>query len=135
MNPVNELISKSFFLARPHWMPYAIAVGLVIAVLTLLSYRSSRMPGWAKLCSMALRMGGVGLLLLCLLEPMGSVERAKPQANMFAVVVDNSQSTREVWRNVGRMRNDPDEEQWYRSILSDKADWIRQLSNDFRVRR
>ena len=135
MNPFNELISKSFFLARPQWFPYAIAVGIVIAVLTLLSYRSSRMPGWAKLCSMALRMGGVGLLLLCLLEPMGSVERAKPQANMFAVVVDNSQSTREVWRNVGRMRNDPDEEQWYRSILSDKADWIRQLSNDFRVRR
>ena len=122
-------------MARPHWIPYAIAVALVIAVLTVISYRSSRMPAWAKLCSMAMRMGGVGLLLLCLLEPMGSVERAKPQANMFAVVVDNSQSTREAWRNVGRMRNDPNDEQWYRSILGDKADWIRQLSNDFRVRR
>jgi hypothetical protein len=88
-----------------------------------------------RLASLAMRLLGIGLILLCLLEPMGVQERAKPQANAFAVVVDNSQSVQEIWDTRDGVSDSGISEKWYRSLFRDDSSWIRRLGEDFRLRR
>ncbi|MBU6172187.1 MAG: hypothetical protein KGQ60_00190 [Planctomycetes bacterium] len=135
---MNEIVEKgigSFYFGKPAWIPWVLAAAALLAVITILSYRRSTMPMWAKLSAVLFRLFGIALLLLCLLEPMGSIERAKPQSNAFAVAVDNSQSTKENWIAIGREKNESTPDQWYRELLKDESSWIRKLSDEFRLRR
>lgn len=136
----SEVLSSRFFFSNPAWTPWVVAAGILLALLSLLSYRGSRMPLGIRAASLGLRLIGIGLILLCLLEPMGVQERAKPQANAFAVMVDNSQSLKEIWEARGKSlrgaasgESTPDA--WYRNLFKDDAPWLRRLADDFRLRR
>ena len=88
------------------------------------------MPLKWKAMAVGLRLVGVTLLLFCLLEPMGSLQRPKSQANVFAVLMDNSQSMGILMQEAtksGRLDLEPS--------LSDEATWQRKLADDFRLRR
>lgn len=88
------------------------------------------MPLKWKALAVGLRLVGIALLLFCLLEPMGSLQRPKSQANVFAVLMDNSQSMGILMQEAtksGRL----DLEQ----SLGDEAAWQRKLADDFRLRR
>lgn len=112
---------------RAEWAPWAIGLGVVLLVLSALSYRRSTMPlGWRCL-GWSLRALGIASLLFCWLEPMSSRERPKPQANTIVVAVDNSSSLKPLVED-GR---DP---QWER-LIADDAEWMVQASADFRVRK
>ena len=81
-----------------------------------------------------LRAVGIGLMLYCLLEPMGSLERPKPQANAIAVLMDNSASLRalmatEMSEDARSLNTD------FESLIADDARWTQELTKDFRVRR
>ncbi len=78
---------------------------------------------------------GIGLLLACLLEPMGSIEKAKPQANAFALLVDNSQSAQETWKSIGQSKGYSEPLAWAQQQLMDETDWVRDLGEEFRLRR
>lgn len=88
-----------------------------------------------RIASLTMRLLGIGLILLCLLEPMGVQEKAKPQANAFAVVVDNTQSVQEIWDARENGLATGLSEKWYRSLFRDDASWMRRLGDDFRLRR
>ncbi|MCU0710954.1 MAG: hypothetical protein MUC43_02765 [Pirellula sp.] len=130
-----EVLSSRYFFGNTAWISWVVAIGIMLTVLSILSYRGSRMSIGMRVTSLAMRLLGIGLLLLCLLEPMGVEERAKPQANAFAVVVDNSQSVKEIWDVRGSDSTSDRSEEWYRKLLQDETTWARRLAEDFRLRR
>jgi uncharacterized membrane protein len=87
VEPISMLASLVF--SAPNWLwPAVILFGITLLAM-FWSYRAAP-PGVARwLCPM-LKALGIAALVLCLLEPLWSRERAKPGANLFAVVADNS---------------------------------------------
>lgn len=64
--------------------------GLALLLLGWSYWRAPRGP-WRWLC-LLLKALGFAALALCLLEPLGSGQRAKPGANVLALLADDSQS-------------------------------------------
>jgi len=129
-NPSDFLGFQEIVLGRPEWFYTVVTVAVLLAVFTLWSYRRSAMPLTWKALAVGLRLVGIALLLFCLLEPMGSLQRPKSQANVFAVLMDNSQSMGILMQEAtksGRLDLEPS--------LSDEATWQRKLADDFRLRR
>ncbi len=129
-NPSDFLGFQEIVLGRPEWFYTVVTVAVLLAVFTLWSYRRSAMPLKWKALAVGLRLVGIALLLFCLLEPMGSLQRPKSQANVFAVLMDNSQSMGILMQEAtksGRLDLE--------SSLSDEATWQRKLADDFRLRR
>ena len=115
---------------NPEWFYAVVLVASLLAVFAMWSYRRSAMPLKWKCLAVALRIIGIALLLICLLEPLGSLRRPKSQANVFAVLMDNSQSMGILMQEAakgGRLDLEPS--------LSEDADWQRQLADEFRMRR
>ena len=76
-------------------------------------------------------MAALLLLTACLLDPLWSGQRARPGANLFAVVADNSQGMQIRDRGDLRSRGDL----LHAALTSDKADWRAKLEENFQVRR
>jgi uncharacterized membrane protein len=72
------------------WLLIACAVAAAAAVWWLSSGKG--VPGWRALALGALQWGALALLLLMLWQPALSVSVLKPQRNVVAVLVDDSQS-------------------------------------------
>ena len=82
----------ALFLAGREWLwPSAIALGLAL-IFVAWSYTRADAPRGVRLACAALKILGLAALAACLLEPMWTGERARPGANVFAVIADNSQS-------------------------------------------
>src|SRR5438445_142466 len=78
-----------------------------------------------------LKLLGVIALLACLLEPLWSGQRARPGANYFAILADNSQGMGIKDRGETRSRG-----QSLRDLLTtEKSDWQNKLEESFQVRR
>src|SRR5215831_12115090 len=87
------------------WL-WLVAIAFGAALLFLVwSYRASRAGalGWAL---MSLKLLGVAALAFCVLEPLWSGQRARPGANLFAIVADNSQGLQIKDRGETRSRAD-----------------------------
>lgn len=115
---------------RPEWFYFVLTAAVLLSAFTIWSYRRSGMPLAWKLLAVGLRTVGVVLLLICLLEPLGSLQRPKSQANVFAVLMDNSQSMGILMQEASKL-NSTDLEQ----SLGDESAWQRRLADDFRLRR
>ncbi len=108
-----------------------LSVGLAtVALLLAWSYRS--MPGgrlrWACL---GLKLAGLAALAACLLEPLWTGRRARPGANLFAVVADNSRSLQV--RDAGDART---RGEGLRELLDPgRSAWPGKLAEGFDVRR
>ncbi len=121
---------SDFVFGNRAWLGTAIAVALVFMLLSFASYRQSRLSWWMRILGVLLRSIGIGLLLFCLLEPMATLERPKPQANSFAILVDRSKSMDVL--NQQRVRQGSPS---LGSVLDDSSPWLGKLADDFRVRR
>ncbi len=81
---------------RPTW-PAVLVVGLALLAVVAVLLASRRLGGasWRERATLvALRLGVVAVLLLCLLRPVLIVRTVEPQRNFVAVVVDDSRSMR-----------------------------------------
>src|SRR5689334_2388976 len=85
------------------WFAAAVT-GIGLATL-LWSYLAAPRGGIRWVC-VGLKMLGFAALGLCLLEPLWSGQRARPGANLFAVVADNSQGLQIKDRGENRTRGD-----------------------------
>ena len=86
------MLADAIFLAGRDWLvPVAAAFGIAAFAIAL-SYARSAAPARVRIACAVLKLLGVAALLACLLEPMWSRERAKPGANVFAIIADNSRS-------------------------------------------
>src|SRR5229473_2463271 len=107
----------------------ATVTGIALATL-LWSYLGAPRGGVRWIC-VGLKMLGFAALALCLLEPLWSGQRARPGANLFAVVADNSQGLQIKDRGQTHTRG-----QFLRDLLDpQRAAWQATLEENFDVRR
>ena len=78
------------FLSRD-WLPVALGVAALVILVSLWGYGRARLPMRLKLAGITLKTLGIALLCFCLLEPQWVRKKAKPGANIIAVLADNSQ--------------------------------------------
>ena len=124
---VDMVLLADFLVGSPSWVPIAVGAIAVIAVLTLLSYRRTPMTAGMKTVGVLLKILGVALLAVCLIEPLFSGVRPRPGANLFVVLTDNSQSM--TVNSGSQVRGDT-----LKSMLRAEKSWRTRLQQDFDVR-
>ena len=118
----------SLFLGGSRWlMPVALGGGVLLLALAW-SYRTA--PRGIRVACFFLKALGLFALSLCLLEPMWTGQRARPGANIYAVIADNSQ---------GMNIRDPGSDRSRGVVMKEwldpgKAPWQARLETDFEVR-
>lgn len=90
-------------LGAPQWLGPALGLLAVIAAAALWSYARGPRGAWRGVCA-GLKLLGGAALAACLLEPLWSGQRARPGANLLAVVADNSQGLQVRDRGADRTR-------------------------------
>jgi uncharacterized membrane protein len=123
-------MKATLIIPDPAWLwPAAGVLGLA-ALLLFWGYRTAP-PGPARWVCPGLKVLGLAALAWCLLEPLWSGQRARPGANLFAIVADNSQSLQVKDRGAGRSRGES-----LRDLLdARRAGWLGRLEENFEVRR
>lgn len=122
--------AATIVLSNPHWLWLAILTLLLAFGLLVWSYRSAPV-GWIRWPCLALKILGLAALVTCLLEPLWSGQHARPGANLFATVADNSQGLQIKDRGATRNRGE-----MLRDLLDpQKRDWQTRLEENFELRR
>ena len=107
--------------------------GLLLFVLGVaLLFWTYRQPGLSpglKAACMTLKLLGLLALVLCLLEPTWVGQRAKPGANFFVVLADNSQSLQLADATLSRG------EQMKGQLRGERSGWQKVLEENFQLRR
>ena len=83
-------MTPSLTFSATHWLMPVLIFGVVAVAVLFWSYRAAEGHPLRWVC-LALKALGLAALALCLLEPLWLGQRARPGANLFAVVADNSQ--------------------------------------------
>ena len=113
----------------PEWTLPAVAIGVVLAGLVLWSYLQPETSEPIRLAAGTLKLLAVVLLAICLLEPMRSGTRPRPQANVLPILVDNSQSMR-----LKASSDDQSRHQKVAALVEDESAWRIRLAQAFDVR-
>ncbi|MEQ1853690.1 MAG: hypothetical protein ABMA01_19110, partial [Chthoniobacteraceae bacterium] len=122
--------AATVFIAGQAWLvPVLCGIALAL-VLVAWSYFRSAGPAPVRAGCAVLKFLGLAALLLCLLEPMWSRERAKPGANIFAVIADNSRSM--TLRDEGAPR--PRGDELRETLLGERSGWRQTLASSFELR-
>jgi len=120
----------AIFLSAKNWLPWAAGFLFVAGLLLAWGYRGTRLRGGRLLACVSLKLLGIFLLALCLLEPMWSGERAVPGANQLLVVADNSQGMQIRDRDASKTRGER-----LQTMLADaEKGWLGELNENFKVR-
>ena len=116
-------------LGAPHWVvPALILAGLAVATV-IWNYVRGRSIGAVGWVAGGLKLCAIGLIAFCLLEPMQSGERPRPQANVMPILVDNSLSMTLAVEPGGETRG-----QRVLASVSPNSAWRTRLDQDFDVR-
>ena len=109
------------------------AAGFLVVATALLwwSYRRLAIPPTIRIACISLKMIGLLALAACLLEPLWTTQRARPGANLFVVLADNSAglNVRDAGAKVTRG------EQLRELLTGNGQRWPARLSEQFEVRR
>lgn len=122
-------MTSIFFGAPQHWTIVAVVVMCLAGAALLWSYIHAPANRLLRGFCFFLKLAGFAALALCLLEPTFSGTNAKPGANIFAILADNSQSMRIRADDAGNTRGD-----WLRGLLTDTTAWRTRLGQDFDLR-
>ena len=122
---------ESVYLAGKAWLLPA-ALWLAVGMATVWwAYRGASMDRHIRGACMGLKCLGLLLLLLCLLDPMASQERAKPGANRLALLADTSEGM----NLTGAGESRPRAEILQDTLALQANNWQAQLANDFDLKR
>ncbi len=116
--------------AGTDWLwPLAGFLAVATAILVW-SYRAAP-PGPVRAVCLGLKVLGLAALAVCLLEPMWTGQRARPGANLFLVLADNSQGMQVKDEGAAITRGDE------LKALTDpsRTDWQSTLADSFDLRR
>jgi len=117
--------------ANESWLwPVAAAVVVLSAALIWADARGVA-NGRARLVCGALKLAGIILLALILLDPLRVSQRARPGANIFALIADNSQSLQ--MKDAGEPQSRG--EVLRKTLAGDAGGWQSALEENFQVRR
>src|SRR5215471_20105232 len=124
--PQLTMLSATVVFSGRQWLTLAAVIIVVGLVLLFWNYRAAPRGALRWLCA-ALKTLGLCALAFCLLEPLWSGQRAKPGANLFVVVADNSQGLQIKDRGATRSRGDV-----LRDLLNpQQAHWLGALEENF----
>jgi uncharacterized membrane protein len=123
-------VAGAFFLANRAWLWPAVIAGAVALIFVVATYFRSPATRPVRLAGAALKIIGLAALLLCLLEPNWSEPRAKPGANIIAIIADNSLSM----QLRGRGETETRGETLRRILAEDSGKWREELAQNFQVR-
>lgn len=114
------------------WLLPVVALLAFAALLLLWSYRRGSAGSAVRIACLLLKLVGFAALAACLLEPLWSGQRARPGANYFTIVADNSQGMQIKDRGETRTRGAVLQE-----LLADSkgGGWPGKLEENFQVRR
>lgn len=128
--PVHALLlgQTTLVLGAPQWGFIAAGVAALFVVLLLVGYRGVGASLGVRATAAALKALGIGILALCLLEPLVSTRRARPGANGFVVLADNSRSMT-LKDSTGAARS-----QQLKELAGRPSAWLAQLGRDFELR-
>ncbi|MGO9471405.1 MAG: glutamine amidotransferase [Isosphaeraceae bacterium] len=118
-----------FVCGSPQWMTAVAALWAIASAAVLWSYARAQAPRGVRMGAAILKGLGITLLLLILLEPLLTGKHARPHANAFVVLADNSQSLLIRDEGADRTRGD-----WVRELLTKDPEWQTRLGQDFNVR-
>jgi uncharacterized membrane protein len=121
----------SLLLPGRDWFWLALALLVLGLIILVHSYRRSPVRGPLRVVCLALKALGLIALALCLLDPAWVGQRAKPGANYFAVVVDNSMGLQLKDRGADLTRAQLLEQ----ALQTGEATWLRALDEQFQLRR
>jgi len=114
-----------------HWLVPGLAALVALAAALVWTGRRSTTERRVRLGCGLLKLAGILTLVVCLLEPLWVGQRARPGANLFALIADNSQSM--VVKDTGETLSRGD---LLRQTLSGAASgWQAALEENFQVRR
>lgn len=125
-------METSLTISSWNWLWPALAFATVILLVLGWSYRNSAgfPPAWRFAC-LALKGLGIVALAFCLIEPLWLGQRARPGANLFAVLADNSQGLQVHDRGEARSRGET-----LRTLVDlPSSPWQRDLAETFDLRR
>jgi len=107
-------------------------IGYLLVSLLVLAWSYRAAPaGPLRWACLALKAAALAALGLCLLEPLWFGERARPGANLFAVLADNSQSLQVKDAGAAQPRGE-----MLRGLVDPaKSTWLAALGDTFEVRR
>jgi uncharacterized membrane protein len=124
------MLASLIIAGRDWFLPVAVFLAVSLAAVAW-SYRRDSAPGAVRLVCAALKLLGLLTLGAVLLEPLWSGERARPGANLFVVLADNSQGMG--IKDVGAAKS---RGELMRGLLTgDTATWPSKLEDNFQVRR
>jgi uncharacterized membrane protein len=111
--------------------PLLAAFGVLVAFVAWAYGRTAGSTAVRSVCT-ALKILGIAALVLCLLEPLWSKQRARPGANYFVVLADNSQGLKIHDRGQSQSRGEQ-----LKKWLADTGDgkWQQTMAETFQLRR
>ena len=112
------------------WLWLIMLVLTVTVVLLFWSYRQSAELGAIHKTAFCLKLLGVLVLLICMIEPLWSGRRAKSGANLFLVVADNSSGMNIRDQGITRSRG----EILQAALQTENSNWLGTLADTFQVR-
>ena len=116
--------------AAPQWVMPAIAITAVLACLVIWNYARPDAEGGIRFLAAIFKLAAIALIAFCLLEPMRSGTRPRPQANVLPILVDNSQSMQLKSATAKQSRN-----QQVADLIEEDTSWRVRLAQDFDVRK
>lgn len=121
---------SSLVWGSPTWGWLALALAAAGAAGLAWGYWRAPATSLLRLVAAALKAVAIAGLALCVVEPLLSGTRARPGANMFAVVADNSESMTIHDRSATNSRG-----QELQKLLALDSGWHQRLGTDFDTRR
>ena len=125
------MITATILFSNRAWMAPIVAGVVILVVATVWSWRRNAAQGWVAMACVLLKIAGVLALALCLLDPLWVSERARPGANFFGIIADNSQSLKMKDAAETRSRGEILHEQ----LTGGAKGWRSALEENFQVRR
>ncbi len=110
-----------------HWLLPAGLLLAVAATLVWFGYRQADAKSRIRLAARTLKWTALALLAVCLIEPVWSGVQAKPQANLFVVLADNSQS---LTAHNGPKKSLADQLKTF-VAPTEKSHWLTTLAQDY----
>jgi hypothetical protein len=116
------------------WLPVAATVAGLLLVLVLAGYwRAGAASRGVRVAAGSLKLLGVLILAACLLEPLASGTRARPGANQFVILADNSRSMSLPLRSDAPADSTSRGDE-LKSLIGPDAKWLARVGRDFDVR-
>src|SRR6185503_18694642 len=112
-----------------NWLAVAAGAAVVLLALVVWGYWRTGPTRGVRTLAAALKAAAILILALILLEPLFSGTRARPGANQFVVLADNSQSMTLKDRDASRSRGEE-----LKALAPKSAAWLAQLGRDFDLR-